>query len=172
MESINKKFILTGITFIRIILSPFFFFTIMNDLYMYSICIFILAGASDVIDGLYARNYGLNSSNGAYYDITSDFIFVFAGFSAFVTKGIYPYWVLIIIFIMFLQFLVTSKSRIQIYDPVGKYYGSFLYLMIIISLIIINPLLYSTLTILLIIFTSTSLISRLIFIKKNKKNKQ
>jgi CDP-diacylglycerol--glycerol-3-phosphate 3-phosphatidyltransferase/cardiolipin synthase len=168
MDSISKKFILAGITFIRIILAPLFFFTIINDLYVYSIGIFILAGASDMIDGLYARSYGLNSPKGAYYDISSDFIFILAGFSAFVVNGIYPYWVLIIIVVMFLQFLATSTSRTQIYDPVGKYYGSFLYLVIIISLIIINPLLYSMLTILIIIFTLTSLMSRLIFMKKKE----
>ena len=55
MDSINKKFILAGITFIRIILAPLFFFTVINDLYVYSIGIFILAGASDMIDGLYCK---------------------------------------------------------------------------------------------------------------------
>jgi CDP-diacylglycerol--glycerol-3-phosphate 3-phosphatidyltransferase/cardiolipin synthase len=128
-----------------------------------------LVGASDIIDGLFARRFGLNSSKGAYYDISSDFIFILAGFSAFVANGIYPYWVLIIIVIMFLQFLVTSKSRTPIYDPVGKYYGSFLYLTLIIGLIITNQFLYSFLIILILIFTLTSLMSRLIFMKKGKK---
>jgi phosphatidylglycerophosphate synthase len=166
MELLNKKNFLAGITAIRIIMAPIFFFTIINGFNIYSICIFIFAGASDIIDGLFARKYGLNSSKGAYFDTSADFIFILAGFSAFVAKGIYPNWVLIILVIMFMQFLLTSKSRIPVYDPVGKYYGSFLYLTILIGLIIKNPFLYFFLTILIVIFSLTSIISRVIFMKK------
>lgn len=167
LESINnKKIILSGITAIRIIMAPIFFITIINGFNSYSICIFIFAVASDIIDGFFARKYGLNSSKGAYFDISSDFVFILAGFSAFVAKGIYPYWVLIIVLIMFLQFLITSQSRIPIYDPVGKYYGSFLYLTILIGLIISNPFLYSLITISIVFFSLTSIISRIIFMKK------
>ena len=168
MEFINKKFILFGITAIRIILAPIFLFTILNNFFMYSIVIFLLAGTSDIIDGFIARRYGLNSSKGAYFDISSDFIFILAGFSGFVINGMYPSWVLIIIVIMFLQFLVTSKSKIPVYDPIGKYYGSFLYLTIFIGLTITNPLFYFLLTILIVIFTLISIMSRLFFMKKHQ----
>jgi CDP-diacylglycerol--glycerol-3-phosphate 3-phosphatidyltransferase/cardiolipin synthase len=149
-------------------MAPIFFLTVLNGFYIYSLFIFIFAGASDILDGFFARKYGLISSKGAYFDISSDFIFILAGFSAFVVKGIYPYWVLIIIIIMFFQFLITSRSRSPIYDPVGKYYGSFLYLTMLIGLIITNSFLYSLLTVLIVIFSLTSIISRLIFMKKMK----
>lgn len=168
MDFINKKLILWCITLIRIIMAPIFFLTVLNGFYIYSLFIFIFAGASDILDGFFARKYGLISSKGAYFDISSDFIFILAGFSAFVVKGIYPYWVLIIIIIMFFQFLITSRSRSPIYDPVGKYYGSFLYLTMLIGLIITNSFLYSLLTVLIVIFSLTSIISRLIFMKKMK----
>jgi len=127
--------------------------------------------ATDVIDGYLARRLDVISSNGAYFDIVSDFIFVVAGFSAFIINGIYPFWILIIIFFMFLQFIVTSKFQVPIYDPVGKYYGAFLFLTIFIGLIINNPFINLILTILIVIFTIISITSRYFHIFKNKKLK-
>jgi len=164
-----KVLIPSVFTSIRIILAPIFFYTVINDLFIYSICIFTFAMATDVIDGYLARRLDVISSNGAYFDIVSDFIFVVAGFSAFIINGIYPFWILIIIFFMFWQFIVTSKFQVPIYDPVGKYYGAFLFLTIFIGLIINNPFINLILTILIVIFTIISITSRYFHIFKNKK---
>ena len=164
-----EKLIPSGITALRIVLAPFFFLAVINDFFLYSIGIFVFAVATDAIDGYFARKWGLTSLNGAYFDVTADFILILAGFSAFVIKGIYPFWILFIIIFMFLQFIITSKSRIPIYDPVGKYYGSFLFLTIFIGLITNNPYLNSFLTILIIVFTFISITSRFIFMIKHYK---
>ena len=164
-----EKLIPSGITALRIVLAPFFFLAVINDFFLYSIGIFVFAVATDAIDGYFARKWSLKSLNGAYFDVTADFILILAGFSAFVIKGIYPFWILFIIIFMFLQFIITSKSRIPIYDPVGKYYGSFLFLTIFIGLTTNNPYLNSFLTILIIVFTFISITSRFIFIIKHYK---
>jgi phosphatidylglycerophosphate synthase len=164
-----RKYIPSGITFIRIILAPFLFYAVINNFYISSIIIFLVAVSTDALDGYSARKLGTSSSPGAYFDITADFILILAGFSAFIISGTYPFGVLILIVFMFLQFLLTSKARIPIYDPVGKYYGAFLFLTIFISLITTNSTLNLLLTILIVVFTIISIISRFLFIIKRNK---
>jgi len=163
-----KLLIPTGITSIRIILAPIFFLTVINNLIINSIIIFLFAIITDVIDGYSSRKLGLASSKGAYLDVTADFILVLAAFSAFIINGLYPTWLLIIIVFMFLQFIITSKFHITIYDPLGKYYGSFLFLVILLSLIITNPIIILILTILIVLFSIISITSRFLFILKHK----
>lgn len=164
-----KVWIPSVFTAFRVILAPILFFTVINDLFLYSIGIFIFAMVTDVFDGYLARKWDVTSSKGAYFDTTSDFIFVVAGFSAFIVNGTYPFWILIIIVFMFLQFIVTSKSKVPIYDPVGKYYGAFLFLALFIGLIINNQIINLVLTILIIIFTIISITSRYFHIFKYNK---
>ena len=156
------------ITGIRVILAPILFLTIINDLLLYSLIIFLFAIITDVLDGYISRKWEISSSKGAYFDITADFILVLAGFSAFVIKDIYPFWIIIIIVFMFIQFIITSRSKILVYDPVGKYYGAFLFITIFIGLIINDSIINLTLTILILIFTLISIMSRVLFILKHK----
>ncbi len=157
------------ITGIRVILAPIFFLTIINDLLLYSLIIFLLAILTDVLDGYISRKWNVQSSKGAYFDITADFILVLAGFSAFVIKDIYPFWIIIIVIFMFIQFIITSRSKTLVYDPVGKYYGVFLFITIFIGLILNNSTINLLLIILIVIFTVISITSRVIFILKHKK---
>jgi len=62
---------------------------------------------------------------------------------------------------MFFQFILTSKTKIPVYDPVGKYYGLFLLVIIFITLLSPENSIHSILLILLVIFTIISIISRL-----------
>ena len=154
------------LTIIRIILAPVFFISIINYSPIYSISIFGFAMITDVVDGYLARKWSVTSSTGAYLDITADFIFVIGGFSAFIIKGIYPFWLLIIIIFMFIQFIITSKSKNPIYNPLGKYYGAFLFLSIFINLIINNITINSLLTLIIVLFTIISITSRFLYIFK------
>lgn len=163
------KLIPSLITIVRIVLAPFLFFTLLNDLFFYSLAIFVVALISDAADGYLARKYSCTSSIGGYLDITADFILVLAGFTAFVLNGVYPFWVLIIIIFMFLQFLITSKFQILIYDPVGKYYGLFLFFMILINILVNYVYLNYILTIILVIFSIISITSRFLFMLKGDK---
>lgn len=123
---------------------------------------------TDALDGYTARKLDSTSSTGAYLDVAADFILVFAGFSGLVVRGFYPFWVILPLVFMFLQFLATSKTRPPIYDPVGKYYGFFLFLVILTALTLQNPFLNLILVILMVIFTIISFSSRLWFILHEK----
>lgn len=160
------------VSIIRIILAPLFLITFLENNLILSICIYSFAVITDAIDGYLARILDSSTSLGAYIDITADLILIFTGFMAFTLNGIYPYWILILIIIMFLQFIITSRFKVPVYDPIGKYYGAFLFLVIFITLIsdiFHNSFLNYILLILIVIFTIISLISRLFFILKRKK---
>ncbi len=167
MNQKNRKLVPSGISLIRVVLSPIFFLTLINNLKLLSIVILLLAVVTDVSDGYIARKFGLKSVSGAYIDVTSDFIFICTGFSAYIIMGIYPFWLLILIIFMFLQFIITSRRQIYIYDPLGKHYGSLLFIGIFIPLITTEHIVYSVLIVIILVFSIISLISRLIFIYKH-----
>ena len=156
MKSNIIEFFPSEISIIRIILAPIFFWTLINNFIPLSLIIIMVAVFTDVMDGYVARKLRLQSVNGAYIDVTADFIFICAGFMALIIRGIYPLLLLILIIFMFLQFIVTSIGRITIYDPVGKYYGSLLFFILFLSTLTTNSLLN---LILITVITSFSVIS-------------
>jgi phosphatidylglycerophosphate synthase len=110
-------------------------------LYIYDIqnvagCLGLLAfcAASDYFDGFFARRLNAASRFGAYYDATTDFILMFGIFTFFYALGFYPIWLLPLIAAAFIQFLVTSYYAKKLYDPVGRYLGSALYIGIVLTL--------------------------------------
>ena len=165
-----KNLIPNGITAIRLILIPFFLWAYFSNLVLIATVIFIFSVVTDAIDGYLARKLGSTSLWGAYFDVTADFIFIFAVFGGFVINGVYPFWILIIILFMFLQFILSSKTKFLTYDPLGKYYGSFLFLVIFLTLITTDIFLDSILLLLVVVFTIISILSRFFFflVRRNK----
>lgn len=160
---INKLILVpTGITASRIILSILFLDLLINNMKILAILVFLLAVITDAFDGYSARKLGVASDYGAYFDIVADFILVLVAFLTFIIIGIYPYWLILLIILVFLQFILTSKLKVLVYDPVGKYYGAFLFAVILVTLIS-PPTFYSFLLIATILFTIISLISRYLF---------
>lgn len=156
------------ITLTRIVLAPAFFFSVLDLSTLNSILIFFLTIITDGLDGYVARKLKATSSKGAYLDVVADFIWILAAFSAFALIGLYPAWLLIIFGLMFLQFVITSRFKIPVYDPVGKYYGSFLFLTIFISLILNSTFINTCITLLIVIFSGVSIASRFYYLIKQK----
>mgnify|MGYP000872838912 CR=1 FL=1 len=88
------------ITIFRIILVPIFLILFHSDLenrVLYSGLVFLLAGASDVLDGYIARKYDLTSKLGAVLDPLADKMMSFAVLISFTISGFIPLWVLYIL---------------------------------------------------------------------------
>jgi phosphatidylglycerophosphate synthase len=136
---------------------------------MASYMLFLLAISSDQLDGYLARKLNVASRFGAYFDILTDFLFISSVFVVFVLKQLYPFWVLALIGVMFLQFVVTNILVKQlIYDPVGKYYGSILYGCIGLTVFTANPLVSDLVAIGILGSTVASLFSRFtVFLQGN-----
>lgn len=92
----------------------------------------ILALATDFVDGFLARRLDIQSFSvlEAYADPVADLMIVLAGFGALVLRGLFPPWILPVLGGAFLQFVLTSSRRAPVYDPLGKYLGSGLFLIL------------------------------------------
>jgi CDP-diacylglycerol--glycerol-3-phosphate 3-phosphatidyltransferase/cardiolipin synthase len=92
-----------------------------------AVLLLCIAVASDILDGWLARRLKVCSTAGAYLDAAADFTLLFAAFTVLVLRSVYPAWLLLVIGVMFIQFIVTSRLKTPVYDPVGKYIGAMLY---------------------------------------------
>jgi phosphatidylglycerophosphate synthase len=126
--------------------------------------IYALAVLTDALDGCVGRRWGGCPLLGLYSDAIADFVLVLASFSAFAVQGIYPFWVLLLIVAMFAQFVLTSKRDRPVYDPVGKYYGLFLFAAIGLTLLLARSAVYIGVQIGMVGFTTASVVSRAIFL--------
>jgi phosphatidylglycerophosphate synthase len=146
---------------IRFLAAPLFLVTFTNDLWTWALGILLVAVLSDAVDGLVGRRFRSASPLlGAYSDSVADFTLVLATFTAFVLKDIYPGWLPLLIIAMFAQFVLTSRLAGPIYDPVGKYYGVFLFDAAGLTVVVRSADVRQVLLVLILGFTVASVISR------------
>lgn len=120
------------ITSLRIGATPFALWSLSVGSSSFFLALFLFSLITDLTDGLVARQLNSASRKGAYFDAIADFILIAGVFLIYAIQGFYPIWILAILLVSFSQFMVTSISRIQIYDPVGKYFGGLLYVTIMV----------------------------------------
>ncbi len=156
-------FIVSAVSAVRIACAVLFLYAFVNDQKAWAIAVFLFACFTDALDGYLARSLRIVPSLGPYFDPTADFILVLAAFSAFAIKGIYASWTLLLIVVMFLQFIWTSGLAQPIYDPLGKFYGVFLFAAIGMTLAFPRPAVCRMILIGVVGFTAVSLISRVVF---------
>ena len=85
------------ITLFRIILTPLFIIFLIQGNYRKALAVFILAGVSDLADGLIARTWQQKSRLGSYLDPLADKLLMAA---SFVTLSIYhqiPSWLTVVV---------------------------------------------------------------------------
>jgi CDP-diacylglycerol--glycerol-3-phosphate 3-phosphatidyltransferase/cardiolipin synthase len=155
-----KSHIPNTLTSIRFIAAPIFFYAFLNDLFLVSAFMLILSLITDAVDGHVARKLNATSDMGAYLDVTADFILILACFLAYVIQGWYDPLILALIIAMFLLFVGTSGLKKPVYDPMGKYLGGYLMIMVFISLLFPEPFIRKILLIVLVIICLISIISR------------
>jgi len=166
----KRSFIPSGISSIRFLIVPIFVFTFFKGLYSISMILFAFACFTDFMDGYVARKMDATSNVGAYMDVAADFVLIMACFSAYVLVGWYDPLVLVLIITMFSLFIATSGLETPVYDPVGKYMGTFLMGMVIISLLLPQTLVRQILMISLTMFCLFSIVSRLFFFYRSHGN--
>ncbi len=154
----------SAITTSRVLAVPLFSYTIIREFREASLLILLLLCLTDVLDGYAARKLNASSSAGAYFDAFADFLVVTAALVAFTVNGTYPFWTVLIVIAMFLQFLATSRLWGPVYDPVGKYYGGALFMMVLLTLVFQDSLVYGILFAAFILLTIVSLTSRYLFL--------
>jgi CDP-diacylglycerol--glycerol-3-phosphate 3-phosphatidyltransferase/cardiolipin synthase len=119
------------------------------------------AAASDLADGALARRLGAVMRAGAWIDVTADFTFVATGLVALAAVGATPAWVPLLAGLMFAQFVVTSWRGGPAYDPIGKYYGGFLYGVLAVVLLVPDLAVWHAAPVVVAAMTAASLGSRM-----------
>jgi len=158
----------TVVSSLRIVALPLFFY--LYTLENVTACLVLLAScaATDFFDGYLARKLKATTRFGAYYDATTDFILMIGIFAIFYSVGFYPIWLLILIATSFSQFLITSFYAKKLYDPVGRYLGSALYIGIALTLIWSTQAIYNFVQYAFVGFFLVSIASRIISLTRNR----
>ena len=156
----------TFISSLRIAALPLFFY--LHNQGNIILCLILLAfcAVSDFFDGYLARKLNATSRFGAYYDATTDFILTAGIFATFYSKGFYPLWLPLLIAVSFVQFLATSHYAKKLYDPVGRYLGSALYIGVVLTLLWPKQAVYDFVQYAFIVFFLISLASRIASLSK------
>ena len=123
------------ISSLRVAVLPIFLYLFNTGAIALCFILFAFAVATDLLDGYVARKLKVTSKFGAYHDAVTDFILVTGIYAIFSVNGYYPIWLLLLIIASFAQFLVTSAYAKKLYDPIGRYIGSALYIGVFLTLI-------------------------------------
>jgi CDP-diacylglycerol--glycerol-3-phosphate 3-phosphatidyltransferase/cardiolipin synthase len=145
---------------------------ILMSQYTAALMLLLLALLTDFLDGRVARWADVGKSIHPFADATADFTLVMAGFTAFVMNDVYPVWMLIIFATVFTQFVLTSRRQRPIYDPVGKYWGVFLFMVMSATLLMPTETTTAAATGSVIVFTCVALLSRIRHLLKHHQSKK
>lgn len=152
---------------------PFLVYAFNQEIKIATYLLFLFAVFSDVLDGYLAKKYGTSSQLGSYFDVFADFVFVSVIFFVFFSKGLYPFWIVLLICLVFGQFILSSVYfKRASYDPIGKHYGSLLYGGIGLTLLFSEQMVYNVVTLGIAVFTVISLVSRVWHFMNQKREKK
>lgn len=169
---IIKQQIPSLITNLRFIVLPHLVYSFNNQITIATYTLFLFSIGTDLVDGYVARKMNSTSKTGAYLDISIDFLFISGMYLTFITNGIYSPLILLIIFFVFAQFIISNIIlKKTVYDPIGKYYGSLLFAGIGLTLLFSNQIIYDFVTYGIIVVTLISLTSRITYFLHNKYQK-
>lgn len=105
------------LTLLRILLSPVFIVLFLYDnLYfrLAALGVFLIAAATDLADGYYARKYGIITGFGKFIDPLADKILVSSAFICFVALGYVRWWMVAVI--IGREFLITGLRSLAAYQ--------------------------------------------------------
>lgn len=91
-----------------------------------ALAIFIIASATDALDGYLAKKYGQITDFGALMDPIADKILILSAFLAFVEMGIVPAWMVVVIIfrevtVTGLRIMALGKGKVISADTGGKH---------------------------------------------------
>ena len=158
------------ITLLRLIALPTLIYSFNYQSMLVTFTIFLASIATDIMDGYVARKLSFASKLGTYLDVFVDFLFITGMYLAFIINQIYSPWILLVIVFVFTQFILSNIIlEHTIYDPIGKYFGSILFAGIWVTILSSDQLIYDIVTVLIVISALASLLSRLIYLLRQRK---
>ena len=122
-----------ALSFFRITLAPVFYQLLIQDNWI-SLPVFVAACGTDILDGYFARKLNRTSDPGVILDAIADFTLISFAYVVFVSRGVYPTWILLLTTLALLQFVFTYKL-FKKPDPLGRYIGTMLYFSVFLTLV-------------------------------------
>jgi phosphatidylglycerophosphate synthase len=165
----NQKILVpAAISSLRVAVLPLFYIFFVNSNIAACLGLLAFSAATDYLDGYLARKLGAATRFGAYFDASTDFVLMFGAYMIFAVRSIYPFWLPLLIAISFFLFLATSHISKKLYDPIGKYTGSALYIGVVLTLIFPTWATYIFVQYAFLGFFVVSLFSRIISLLNKK----
>ena len=122
----------TFLSLSRLLILPVFFsYLISGDPLAFPF--YLLACATDLLDGKLARLLKVTSHKGAVLDAFADFLLVAAGFSYYIALGFVSELLLVVMTASFLQYILTAKKQVR--DSFGKHVGTVLYVLLAVMIL-------------------------------------
>ncbi len=155
-----KSLIPSGISTLRLVALPIFLYYFVTGNTLACILVFGFSQVTDLVDGYIARKLDVASKAGAYLDVATDFVFIAGIFTVFILSGYYPAWIMALIAASFGQFIISSVYTKKLYDPLGRYIGSVLYIAIGLTLLFPTPLVFTLVEVGFPVFALASFVTR------------
>ena len=95
----NLKHVPNTLSVIRLLLVPIFVYLFLCDFVTAALIIFVLAGATDVLDGYIARKFNCTSTLGKILDPLADKMIQLSAFMCLWSKDYIPFWMPLVYFI-------------------------------------------------------------------------
>ncbi len=104
-------------------------------------------------------------SAGALFDVGADAVFLLSGLAASWVLADLPGWVPLVAAAMLARFLATSPTGAPLYDPVGRHYGTLLYLVLGVWILDTAPAARGGVLAVWVVATGASLVGRAWFLR-------
>ena len=108
-DSVRWRTRANGLTALRLAAAPALALAIHSGAAWPAAALFVLAVATDLLDGPVARRFGESSAFGARFDHATDATFVSAGLAALALRGEVPALLPALVVLAFVQYLVDSR---------------------------------------------------------------
>ncbi|MEY8001271.1 CDP-alcohol phosphatidyltransferase family protein [Clostridium sp. Mt-5] len=171
-----KIILINTITLLRIPLSVTFCAILFSDNYKITLgsILFAIIAMTDFFDGKMARKFKAQTKLGAVFDVVSDFFFIITTSCSLYFQGLFPFGMLVIIILKFLEFWITSflsasnekNEKVFIFDTIGRAVAISFYLLpmiiLIFQVLLSNGQLRVVTTTIYIVITTFAFISSLL----------
>jgi len=99
-----------GLTLLRLVAAPFSAWAVASTQWGWALALFVLAVATDVLDGVAARRLRQVSKAGGFFDHATDCVFVTATLGGLAVAGFAPWLLVVLIPLAFAQYALDSGT--------------------------------------------------------------
>ena len=158
------------VTALRLVAIPAIWILWLREMGPAAIGLYGFVVLSDALDGWLARRFDAVTRFGGFFDAITDIVVILSLLSLLSWRGIVPLWLPAAPAVVAGVFLATSSRAAPRYDPIGKYYGAILYVVVGILLWGIGPVARTAISVVILVASAAVLVSR--WVKKQEERAQ